>query len=265
MFAENASSPRRLQELSTELISYTERKKLHLKVISDVVLKDFSMWGCGWSRNVFGKNDTVLLNIDAESLEVQFKTKRTNRNADLQTIMAPFRDFLLFTSQGGHKMYSFNEKSRHTKKVYEDDSLRIKAMCCTDEHIYVMDTKSNPCVRVFNSEFKLGYVISIGDKDTRNCHMDMCIVDNTIFISTPKPVASVKALRQNQIIWQANSTTIPGLTLHFDPCSVASSVTGDVLVADRGTNKVCALCVKTNIYSAQSLIFRSPGYISDVS
>ena len=235
--AQNVSSPRKLPKLSKELISIKDRRTLHLRAISDVAIKEFSMWLCGWSRNVVGKNVTVLMSIDSMSLEAQFKTKRTNRDADLPTILVPFKDCLLFTKKGGNKAYSYSESKHSITKVCDNDSLRIKAMCCTDEHIYIMDTKSYPCVRVFNSDFQLGTSTSL-DQDTISCDMDMCVVGNTIFISTAKPVASVKALHQDQVVWQVNIYTHPQLTQDFDPCSVAASVTGDVFVADRGTDKV---------------------------
>ena len=111
-------------------------------------------------------------------------------------------------------------------------------MCCTDENIYIIDIKSNPCVRVFNSDFQPGALTSVGDEDTRNCDMDMSAVGNTIFISTTKPMASVKALRQNQVVWQVNTYNHSELTPNFDPCSVTALATGDVLVADKGTDKV---------------------------
>ena len=235
--ARNVSSPRKLPKLSKDLISIKDRRVFHLRIISDVAIKEFSMWLCGWSRNVVGKNVTVLMSIDSISLAAQFKTKRTNRDANLPTILAPFKDCLLFTKKGGNKVYSYSESKHSITKVCDNDSFRIKAMCCTDEHIYIMDTKSYPCVRVFNTDFQLGTSTSL-DQDTRSCDMDMCVVENTIFISTAKPVASVKALRQGQVVWQVNAYTRPQLTQDFDPCSVAASVTGDVFVADRGTDKV---------------------------
>ena len=235
---ENAFPQLKLPELSNDLISYTDRRIVHLKVISDVVIKEFSMWLCGWSKNVVGKNDTVLMNIDTKSLKVQFKTKRRNSDAHLPTILVPFKEYLLFAKKGGHKVYCFSEKKHAIFKRYNDKSVRIKAMCCTDENIYIIDTKFNPCVRVLNSDFQPGALTSVGDEDTRNCDMDMCAVANTIFISTTKPMASVKALRQNQVVWQVNTYNHPLLTPNFDPCSATALVTGDVLVADKGTDKV---------------------------
>ena len=239
---ENSSPRRKPPKLYKDLISYTDRKSFRLKVISDVVIKEFSIWLCGWSRNVVGNNDTVLLNIDAESSKVLFKTKRTNSSADLPTILVPYKEDLLLTMKGGHKVYCFSEKTHCITKVYDDNSLRIKAMCCNDEFVYFLDTKSNPCVRRLSSDFDRSDFCSVVGEDTRNYDMDMCTLGDTIFISTAKPMASVKALRQNQVTWQVNNYTNPLLTPHFDPCSVAASVTGDIFVADRGTNKVRALC-----------------------
>ena len=49
---------------------------------------------------------------------------------------------------------------------------------------------------------------------------------------------SVKAVTEVGVIWQLDSRSCPELDNRFNPCSVSTSATGDVFIADNGTDRV---------------------------
>ena len=58
---------RKRHGISPELNSHVDRKSFdsgHLRIFSDAVFMDKSVWVCGWTRNIMSKNDTVLVNVE---------------------------------------------------------------------------------------------------------------------------------------------------------------------------------------------------------
>ena len=67
----------------------------------------------------------------------------------------------------------------------------------------------------------------------------MCIIS----MSNPTSIAAmqhpfVRAVNEAGVIWQVDSEKCPELDDRFNPCSVSTSATGDVFIADNGANRV---------------------------
>ena len=64
--------------------------------------------------------------------------------------------------------------------------------------------------------------------------------DHTIVVSVPYPHGSIRAVSSRAgTLWELDCVDhldLPGSL--FNPCSVSASETGDVYIADRGTNRV---------------------------
>ena len=61
-----------------------------------------------------------------------------------------------------------------------------------------------------------------------------------IIVSVSVPRASVRAVNQSQgVLWELDCRSRPDLlSPEFNPCSVSSSVSGNIFILDRGTEKV---------------------------
>ena len=62
--------------------------------------------------------------------------------------------------------------------------------------------------------------------------------EDLIWESDSRIYPSVKALTKAGVIWQLDSRSCPELDNRFNPSSVSTSATGDVFIADNGTDRV---------------------------
>ena len=83
------------------------------------------------------------------------------------------------------------------------------------------------------------------------CDVDICLATLTeahhrsanaetlIIVSASLPNGNVRALdHDGVIVWQIDAKSHPELKPGFDPCAVASAPSGQIYVADKGTNTV---------------------------
>ena len=61
---------------------------------------------------------------------------------------------------------------------------------------------------------------------------------DSIWQSDSRIYPSVKAVTEAGVIWQLDSRSCPELDARFNPCSVSSSATGDIFIADNGADRV---------------------------
>ena len=60
-----------------------------------------------------------------------------------------------------------------------------------------------------------------------------------IIVSASLPNGNVRALDHDGVmVWQIDAKSHPELKAGFDPCAVASAPSGEIYLADRGTNTV---------------------------
>ena len=231
-----------------ELISITNINIFegsHLKTFSSVLFSVNSLWICGWNKNWRQAKTTVLLNVDLPEYNVLAKEKKTDSNADLPTIMVPHGDNIIFTMKGGNEIFSLNTKTKTFRVIYTRPKLKVAAMCGGDYNLFLLDRKELGHIKILDSSFEAIAKITTGLWDYKGCDIDMCLVkesssSHTIVISTSFPKSSVRAVNQQSAIWMIDCNREP-LDALFNPCSVSSSLTGSIFVADRGKDKVCVL------------------------
>ena len=235
-----------------ELISVTNINIFegsHLKTFSSVLFSVNSLWICGWNKNWRGAKTTVLLNVDLPEYKVIAKEKKTDSNADLPTIMVPHGDNIIFTIKGGNEIFSFNTKTKTFRLIYTSPKLKVAAMCGGDYNLFLLDHKEPGYIKILDSSYEGIGKITTGLWDYKGCDMDMCLVkegrmegeeSQTIVVSTSFPKSSVRAINQQGAIWMIDCNREP-LDAMFNPCSVSSSLTGSIFVADRGKDKIYVL------------------------
>ena len=242
--------------LTIEIMSKTSLKHFkgtNLKIFFSALFQGNSMWICGWSRNVLGNNDTVLLNVEVPGYNVVLKEKKRDPKAELPTIMFPHEDSILFAKRGGNEIFGFNTQTHKYKRMASFADLALAAMCGAGEEVYFLDSKSPEHIRILDSSLRFSGMIPTGLGKVKECSMDMCLVagsfsfpssagskDHTIILSVSVPHASVRAVNHyHGVLWQLDCRSRPDrLDLTFNPCSVSSTSSGDIYVADRGTDRV---------------------------
>ena len=243
----------------------------HLKTFFSALFTGGSMWICGWNKNKISSSDTVLVNVKIPQYKSVTKHKMANRQAHQQTIMLPFGEPILFAKKGGSKIFNCNTYSFTFKVVLSHSKLAISALCGTGNHIYILDNARPQDIQIFDSSLQPEGKIPTGLENVKDCDVDMCLindqdrkygsmfhssrasqlqkaasasqssdhVDKIMVICTSIPCASVRAISQTHgLICELNYRTIRQIGIWFDPCSVTASESGDVFIADRGTNKV---------------------------
>ena len=245
----------------------------HLKTFFSAMFRGDSMWICGWNQNRLFSNDTVLVHVKASDYKLVKKHKMADKQAHEQTIMFPFGESILFAKKGGNKIFNFNTQSHKFKDVLTRSKLTITALCGTGKHIFILDNAKPQDIQIFDSSFQPEGKIPTGLENVEDCDIDMCLIndvdgkyisifrnprsgqsedgasasqssdhaDKIVVISTSVPCPSVRAVSQTHgVIWQLNYRTSPQIDIRFNPCSVTASESGDVFIADRGTDKVSA-------------------------
>ena len=243
----------------------------HLKTFFSALFRGESMWICGWNQNMIFSNDTVLAHVKVPDYELVKKHKMADRQAHEQTIMFPFGESILFAKKGGSKIFNFNTQSHRFKDVLSRSKLKITALCGAGKHIFILDNARPQDIQIFDSSFQPEGKIPTGLENVKDCEVDMCLLndkdgnyvsmfsnprasqpgegtgasqasvrgDKIVVISTSVPCASVRAVSQTHgLIWELNYRTSSHIDIRFDPCSVTASESGDVFIADRGTNRV---------------------------
>ena len=243
----------------------------HLKTFFSAMFRGDSMWICGWNKNMFLSNDTVLVHVKVPDYELVNKHKMADRQAHEQTIMFPFGDSILFAKKGGSKIFNFNTQSHKFKDVLTRSKLNVTALCGTGKHIFILDNARPQDIQIFDSSFQPEGKIPTGLENVMDCDVDLCLIhdkdgkyvsafrdprsgqpdkeaggsqsnshlDKIVVIGTSMPCASVRAVSQTYgLIWELNYRTSSQIAIRFNPCSVTASESGDVFIADRGTNRV---------------------------
>ena len=246
-------------------------KGSHLKTFFSAMFRGDSMWICGWNQNMIFSNDTVLVHVNVPDYKLVKKHKMADSQAQEQTIMFPFGESILFAKKGGSKIFNFNTQSHKFKDVLTRSKLNITALCGTGKHIFILDNARPQDIQIFDSGFQPEGKIPTGLENVIDCDVDLCLindkdgkyilafrdprsgqpdkeagasqsnshVDKIVVISTSVPCPSVRAVSQTQgLIWELNYRTSPQIDIRFNPCSVTASESGDVFIADRGTNRV---------------------------
>ena len=58
---------------------------------------------------------------------------------------------------------------------------------------------------------------------------------------------SVRAVNEAGVIWNLDPRSYPELDHRFNPCSVSTSKTGDVFIADKGTDRVSKMADMSHV------------------
>ena len=244
--------------LTLEIVSKTSLKRFEgtkMKIFSSVLFQGNSMWICGWNRNVVGNNDVVLLNVEVPDYKVLLKKKKRYKNSELPTIMFSHKDSILFAKRGGNEIFDFNTQTHRFKRLASFADLAVAAMCGAEE-VYYLDSKNPEHIQILDSS-RVGGIIPTGLGKVKAFPMDMCLVresstlpsstdihsgneDHTIILSVSAPHASVRAVNHTHgVLWQIDCRSRPDqLNLEFNPCSVSSTTSGNIFVADQGTDRV---------------------------
>ena len=240
------------QEDSTvEFISSTHIKIFegsHLKIFSSVLFLENTMWICGWNKNWSLTKTIVLLNVELPEYNMLRKQKKTDPNADLPTVMAPFGDQIIFTMKGGKEVFSLNTKTGTFRLIYSRPNLKAAALCSGDYHVFLLNHSEPGFIQILNPSFEGEGKIPTRLYDVESCSIDMCVMKssdshqnfstNTIVLSTSFPHSCLRAVNQQQgMLWVVDvSSALFDAT--FDPCSISSSLNEVIFVVDKGTDKV---------------------------
>ena len=240
------------------LISYTDVKNNEspLRTFSSALLKGDSLWICGWIKGRLWYN-TYLALFEVQIPEYNFLLKHRIKDSSVEKpIMCASGDRFLFAKKGGLEVYSYDTQTQQTSAL-KPGNVAVIAMCGNLDYVFILDNSRQRKINIFDSEFNPHGNISTGLDDANGSDFDMCILKDTfntaqinvfphdrdahcvVILSTSIPQASVKAIRPIEgILWQLDSRSRPELGLHFDPCSVSASKTGDIFIADRGSEQV---------------------------
>ena len=246
------------EELAIEMVSKASLKNFTgtgIKIFFNALFQGDSMWICGWNKNIFGIDDTVLLNVDIPGYNVRLKQKKRDPKAELPTIMFPHEDSILFAKRGGNEIFGFNTQTHKFKRIASFADLALAAMCGDGDEVYLLDNKSPEHIRILDSSLRFCGMIPTGLGKVKAYTMDMCLIrkrsslpssadfhasneNHAIILSVSVPHALVRAVNQSHgILWQLDCRSRP-LALLFDPYSVSSTTSGDIFVADRRTDRV---------------------------
>ena len=232
-----------------------------LKTFSNVVFSGDTMWISGWNINTLHQKDTVLVNVQASDFSEIDKHKRTDPQADLPLIMCPSQNCLLFAKRGDSEIYIFDTRSQKFKGLACGTNFAIVALCADDNYTYIFDKKLPDQIRVSDGTLKELRTIPIGFGYNKECGIDMCLISSideqspvhseskrkhwgsnqTIIISVSFPYGSIRAFSLAKgKHWVLDCQSHPDLLGPlFNPSSISASETGNIFIADRGTNRVC--------------------------
>ena len=237
---------------SVELMSSTHIKIFeasHLKIFSSILFSGNNMWICGWNKNWYSTKSIVLLEVDLPEYNMLTKQKKTDPIADHQTVMVRFGDHIIFTMKGGNEVFSCNSKTGTFRLIYNRKNLKVAALCSGDYHLFLLNEVAPGYIQILNSSYEGEGRIATGLWDVHDCSMDICLLksssnldqnspsNHTIIIATSFPKGFVRAVNQQNILWEVNSRSRP-LDASFSPCSISACQKGVIFAVDHGKDKV---------------------------
>ena len=137
-------------------------KGTHLRMFHDVTFSDHSMWLCGWTRNKGRSNDIVLVQLQGPNYDVRCKEKKSDKEAGLPNFLQFYGGYLLFAKKGSKEIYSLSTDKSGTAKHgpsyvirgrYQCADHSVGAICCSNDHVYIVDQRSLEYIRVLNSRY----------------------------------------------------------------------------------------------------------------
>ena len=179
VFNRHPSAPLTAAKLA-EFVSYTDLKRFegsHLKGFHDIVFKDFSLWICGWNKNMLKGKDTVLVNAQLPHFTTVQKKKKGDTKAEQPTIMALFGKNILFTKANGNTLYSLNLSSKRIRCVYSMANLTIAAICSSNQQLFLLDRKKAMHIKVLDSNFQQEKNIALNIENIQDCSIGMCVIN----------------------------------------------------------------------------------------
>ena len=197
------------------------------------------------------KNETILANIYRPKYKVMVSKGRADDFADVPTIMVLRGENIFYAKKGRNEIFGFNIHSHTFSLKYVCDDATFQAMCCSRDQLFV---NSPDNIRVLGSRFNPVNTIPLENDDAHGYDVDMCFVDldhqqgavgtagYIIIYSKSAPNSYVRVVNSlGDVVWQVDHSQMDS---RFDACSVTASAAGDVLIADRGTNKVRCTCLE---------------------
>ena len=258
----STSSPPMADEICAELFAKTNSKEFEGGYFLSSFLEKGPMWISG--RDRMRKN--ILWHVQAPDFRVLLKKSINDLDAFSPTIMVYFTDRILFAKKGHSKISGFNIQTQAFETMFHDVNFKIDAMCCNDDHLYIFQKKRPDVIQILDAKFQsVGFIPTMFKRKISKCEVDLCTHTMAMNISTQEPSSSgfkakhqhmciismsnptaraeiwhpfVRAVNEDGVIWQLDSRSCPKLDDRFNPCSVSTSATGDVFIADNGANRV---------------------------
>ena len=249
-------------DIFAELFAEINSNKFEGAHFLSLLLEKDSMWISGRDR----MRNNVLWHVQVPNFRVLLKKTINDLDAFSPTIMVYFANRILFAKKGDSKIYGFNIETQAFETMFHDENFEIDAMCCNDDHLYIFQKKRPDVIQILDSKFQSVGFIPTGFKGKiSKCEVDLCSHTMAMNISTQEPSSSgfkakhqhmciismsnpisitaiwhpfVRAVNEAGVIWQVDSEKCPELDDRFNPCSVSTSATGDVFIADNGANRV---------------------------
>ena len=284
-------SPSVVCDIFGKLLAETNSKEFEGAYFSSSLLEKGAMWISGLD-NI---GNQVLWHVQVTDFKVLLKRPIKGTDANLPTIMVSFANYILFTNKGHNGIYGFNTQTQSFETTFHDESLQIDAMCCSDDHLYIFQKKHPDVIQILDSKFQsVGYIpTGFREKWTYSEYeVDLCTITMTVntsmqghsssefktkyqhmciigmsniavlcqprwyqFVQVAVRHTFVRAVNETGVIWQLDSRSCPELDDRFNPCNVSMSATGDVFIADKGTNRVSKL-VGMSHFLAQNIFSR---------
>ena len=139
---------------------------------------DNSMWLCGAKTKWWKRKKNVFWNISVPSYSILKKFEHYDSNAELETIMFPFCNELVFAKKTGHEVYRLNKDKEKPDRVYNHPEISISAICSSTDHIFILDHKKPKFIRVLDTNFQqVGTIDScLKGNEIKECTLDMCVM-----------------------------------------------------------------------------------------
>ena len=266
-------SPPVAAAIYAELFSATDSSKFLAANFFSSSLEKGSMWISG----SVGMRKNVLWNVQVPDFKILLEKTRKDIKTGLQIMVVSSGKRILFAEKSGSKIYRLNTQTHAFETMFHDVSIQIDAMCCNDDHMYIFQKKSPDVIQILDSKFQSVGKIPTGFKENiSKCEVDLCTTTMKMSASIQEPSSSefktkyqhmciistsnqyksrkmlgarpsVRAVNESGVIWKVGSKNCPEFDENFNPCSVSSSTTGDVFIADNGSNKVSKLTVMTEL------------------
>ena len=276
-----------------ELFSATDSSKfLGTKFFSSSLEK-----GSMWISGLVERYNNVLWNVQVPDFKVLLKKTRKDIKTSSQIMVVSSGKQTLFAEKNGSKIYRLNTQTQDFEIMFSDGNFQIDAMCSNNDHVYIFQKKAPEVIQILDSKFQSAGSIPTGFKggisgcevdlcttamtmsatmqehsssDFKTKHQHMCIISMSNipvlyqppwyqFVQGAVRYPLVRAVNETGVIWQVDSRNCPQLYGSFNPCSVSTSATGDVFIADNGSNKVSKIADMGHLF-AQNRTFHKRGH-----